>query len=46
VQLLDVGLVQIEIGGRDRDLREGQHSHLLALGEQRLDLVQLLQFDH
>ncbi len=46
VQLLDVGLVQIEIGGRGGYLGEREHSHLLPLGQQVLDLFQLLQFHH
>ena len=31
VQLLDVGLVQIELGRRHRYLGVGEHAHLLAL---------------
>ncbi len=46
VQLLDVGLVQIEVGGRRGDLGEREHSDLLSLGQQVLDLFQLLQFHH
>ncbi len=46
VQLLDVGLVQVELGHRLGDLRVGEHAHLLALGQQALDLIQLLQLDY
>ncbi len=33
VQLLDVGLVQIDLRQRRRDLREREHTHLLAFGQ-------------
>ena len=46
MQLLDVGLVQVELGGGRRNLREREHADLLALGEQALDLFELLQFDY
>ena len=46
MELLDVRLVEIELGHRFGDLRVGEHSHLLALGEQTLDLIQLLQLDY
>ena len=46
VELLDVGLVQIELGHRFGDLRVGENAHLLALGQQTLDLIQLLQLDY
>ena len=46
VQLLDVGLVQVELGHRLGDLRVGEHADLLALGQQALDLIQLLQLDY
>ena len=44
VQLLDVGLVQVELGHCALDLGVGEHADLLALGEQALDLFQLLKF--
>ncbi len=46
VQLFDVGLVEVELGHRLGYLRVGEHSDLLALGEQALDLIQLLQLDY
>ena len=46
VQLFDVGLVEVELGHRLGYLREGEHANLLALGEQTLDLIQLLQLDY
>ena len=46
VELFDVGLVEVELGHRLRYLRVGEHSHLLALGEQALDLIQLLKLDY
>ena len=46
VQLLDVGLVEVQLGHRTGDLRVGENPDLLPLGEQALDLVQLLQLDH
>ena len=45
VQLLDVGLVEVELGDRRRDLGEGEDAGLRALGEQALDLFEFLQFD-
>ena len=46
VELLDVGLVQIEVGGGGGYLRVSEDPDLLPLGEQVLDLFELLQFDH
>ena len=46
MELFDVGLVEVELGHRLGDLRVGEDPHLLALGEQALDLIQLLQLDY
>ncbi len=46
VQLFDVRLVEIELGHRLGYLRVGENAHLLPLGQQTLDLVQLLQLDY
>jgi hypothetical protein len=46
VQLLDVGLVEIELRDRGGDLGEREHADLLALRQQVLDLFELLQFDY
>src|SRR5829696_1578626 len=43
VQLLDVGLVEIDLGDGGLDLGERQDAHLLPLQEQTLDLFELLQ---
>ena len=44
MQLLDVGLVEIELGHRGRDLGVREHAELLPLGDQALDLFEFLQF--
>ena len=46
VQLLDVGLVEIDLGERGGDLGVGQHAGLLALGDEDLDLLEFLQFGY
>ena len=46
VQLLDVGLVEVELGDRVGDLGEGEHADLLALGQQALDLFEFLKFHY
>ena len=46
MQLLDVGLVEIELGDRGGDLGVREHADLLALGQEALDLFELLQFDY
>ena len=46
VQLLDVALVELHLGERSGDLREGQRSSLLALRDEELDLFKLLQFSY
>jgi hypothetical protein len=43
VELLDVGLVEVDLGDGGLDLGERQHAHLLPLEEQSLDLFELLQ---
>ena len=44
VQLLEVRLVHVELGDRALDLGVAEHADLLALGDQALDLFELLQF--
>ena len=44
VQLLDVGLVEVELGDRVGDLGVREHADLLALGDEALDLFEFLQF--
>ena len=46
MQLLDVGLVQVELGHRGGDLGVGEHADLLPLGEQALDLFEFLQIHY
>src|SRR4051812_37471167 len=46
VQLLDVGLVEIDLGDSVGDLGVREHADLLALGQEALDLFELLQFDY
>src|SRR3954468_24813912 len=46
VQLFDVGLVEVELGDRVRDLGVREHADLLPLGNQALDLFELLHFDY
>ena len=43
VELLEVGLVEIDLGNGGLDLGERQDAHLLPLEEQTLDLFKLLQ---
>ena len=38
VELLDIALVDVDLGDRGCDLAEGQHADLLTLGQQILDL--------
>jgi hypothetical protein len=42
VELLDVGLVEVQLGRRGRDLGKREYAYLLTLGQQRLDLVEFL----
>ena len=44
VELLEVGLVHVELGDRALDLGVAEHADLLALRDQALDLFELLQF--
>jgi hypothetical protein len=44
VQLLDIGLIQVDLGHRRRNLGVGEHAHLLPLGQQALYLIELLHF--
>jgi hypothetical protein len=43
VQLLDVGLVEVDLGYGGGDLGEGENAHLLPLQEQTLDFFKLLE---
>ena len=43
MQLLDVGLVEIDLGDGGLDLGERQDADLLPLEEQSLDLFEFLQ---
>ena len=44
MQLLEVGLVHVELGDGPLDLGVAEHADLLALGDQALDLFELLKF--
>ena len=44
MQLLDVGLVEIELGDRAGDLGVGQDAELLPAVDEALDLFEFLQF--
>ncbi len=46
MKLLYVGLIQIQLGGGLGYLRVAENPHLLAFGQEALDLVKLLQFDN
>src|SRR4051812_32464463 len=46
VQVLDVGLVEIDLGERPGDLRVGQHARRRALGDEELYLLEFLQFHY
>src|SRR3954465_5257446 len=46
VQILDVGLVEIDLGERPGDLRVGQHARRRALGDEELYLLEFLQFHY
>ena len=43
VKVLDVGLVQIDLGHRRGDVAEGQHPELLPAGDQAFYLLKLLK---
>src|SRR5204863_5200240 len=44
VKVLDVGLVQVNLGQRGGHFREGQHARLRALRDEELYLLEFLQF--
>ena len=46
VQLLDVGLVEVQLGDGVGDLGEREHAHLLAPGDEALDLFEFLKFHY
>ena len=46
VQLFEIGLVEVHLGHRERDLGEGQDAHLLPLQEQPLHLFEFLQINY
>ena len=46
VEVLDVGLVEIELGDRVGDLGEREDPNLLALGHEALDLFEFLEFHY
>jgi hypothetical protein len=46
VELLDVGLVEVDLGDRGRHFGEGQDPHLLPLEEQTLHLFEFLQLHY
>ena len=46
VQLLDVALVELDLGERGGDLGVGQHSGWPALCDEELDLLELLKFSY
>src|SRR4029078_2228528 len=46
VELLDVALVDVDLGDRGGDLAEGQHSDLLTLGQQVLYLFKFLKLSY
>ena len=42
VEVLDVGLVELDLGNGRGDVAEGEHAKLLTLGDQRLYFLKLL----
>ena len=46
VELLDVALVDVDLGDRGGDLAEGQHADLLTLGQQVLYLFKFLKLSY
>ena len=46
VELLDIALVDVDLGDRGGDLAEGQHADLLALGQQVLYLFKFLKLSY
>ena len=43
LQLLHVGLVEVQLGDRGRDLGVREHAHLRAAGDESLDLFEFLK---
>ncbi len=43
VEVLDVGLVEVDLGHRRGDVAEGEHPELLPAGDQAFDLLKLLK---
>jgi hypothetical protein len=46
VQLLDIGLIEIDLRDRASDLGEREHAGQLALSHKTLDLFEFLQFGY
>ena len=46
MQILDVGLVQVDLGNGVGDLGERQHAGDLAARQEALDLLEFLQFNY
>ena len=46
MQLLDLGVLEVELGRSGRDLRVREHANLLAASDQTLDLFKLLKFGY
>ena len=46
MEVLDVALVEIDLRQRGGDLGVGEHAGGLPLGEEQLDLFELLQFGY
>ena len=46
MQLLDIGLVEVDLLDRRRDLGERKDAHLLALQDQPLHLFEFLQINY
>jgi len=44
VQLLDVGLIEVKLGNRRRDIGVREHTELLPAIDETLDLFEFLQF--
>ena len=44
VEVLDVGLVELDLGHGRGDVAVGEHAELLTLGDQRLYFFKLLKF--
>ncbi len=46
VEVLDVGLVEVDLGDRRGDVAESQHPELLAPGDEALYLFKFLEFSY